>query len=115
MVGDRFVLFAGLDDVVLESIMVGATGWVSGMSNAFPREGETLFRLASAGRYDEAMSLYRWFMPLLHLDARADLVQCIKLCEHIMDPGTHRTRPPRLPLDPGETAELEAILQRARA
>ena len=59
MVGDRFVLFAGLDDVVVESIMVGAVGWVSGLSNAFPREGETLFRLARAGRYAEAMSLYR--------------------------------------------------------
>ena len=57
LVGDRFVLFAGLDDVVVESIMVGAVGWVSGLSNAFPREGETLFRLASAGRYDEALSM----------------------------------------------------------
>ena len=115
MVGDRFVLFAGLDDVVLESIMVGAVGWVSGLSNAFPREGETLFRLARAGRYDEAMSLYRWFMPLLHLDARPDLVQCIKLCEHIMGRGTHRTRPPRLALNPNETAEIEAMMKHALA
>ena len=59
MVGDRFVLFAGLDDVVVESVMMGAVGWVSGMSNAFPREGETLFRLARAGRFAEAMPLYR--------------------------------------------------------
>ena len=115
MVGDRFVLFAGLDDVVVESILVGAVGWVSGLSNAFPREGETLFRLASSGRYDEAMSLYRWFMPLLHLDARPDLVQCIKLCEHIVGRGTHRTRPPRLPLGPQETAEIEAMMKQALA
>ena len=115
MVGDRFILFAGLDDVVLESVMVGAVGWVSGMSNAFPREGETLFRLARAGRYAEAMSLYRWFMPLLHLDARPDLVQCIKLCEHIMGRGTHRTRPPRLPLRAEEAAEIEAIMKHALA
>lgn len=115
MVGDRFVLFAGLDDVVVESIMVGAVGWVSGLSNAFPREGETLFRLARAGRYAEAMSLYRWFMPLLHLDARPDLVQCIKLCEHIMGRGTHRTRPPRLALNPKETVEIEAMMKRALA
>lgn len=115
MVGDRFVLFAGLDDVVVESIMVGAVGWVSGMSNAFPREGETLFRLARAGRYAEAMSLYRWFMPLLHLDARPDLVQCIKLCEHIMGRGTHRTRPPRLPLDAKETAAIEVMMKQALA
>jgi 4-hydroxy-tetrahydrodipicolinate synthase len=115
LVGDRFILFAGLDDVVVESVMVGAVGWVSGMSNAFPREGETLFRLARAGRYAEAMSLYRWFMPLLHLDARPDLVQCIKLCEHIAGRGTHRTRPPRLPLPPKEAAELEAIMKQALA
>lgn len=113
MVGDRFILFAGLDDVVVESIMVGAVGWVSGLSNAFPREGETLFRLARAGRYAEAMDIYRWFMPLLHLDARPDLVQCIKLCEHIMGRGTHRTRPPRLALDQQETAAIEAMMQQA--
>ena len=113
MAGDRFVLFAGLDDVVVESIMVGATGWVSGLSNAFPREGETLFRLARAGRYAEAMSLYRWFMPLLHLDARPDLVQCIKLCEHIMGRGTALTRPPRLALLPHEKAEVEAMMAKA--
>ena len=115
MVGDRFVLFAGLDDVVVESVMVGAVGWVSGMSNAFPREGETLFRLARAGRYAEAMPLYEWFMPLLHLDARPDLVQCIKLCEHIMGRGTHLTRPPRLALTAAEKAEVEGLMKTALA
>jgi len=114
-VGERFVIFAGLDDVVLESVMVGAVGWVSGMSNAFPREGETLFRLARDGRYAEAMPLYEWFMPLLHLDARPDLVQCIKLCEHIMGRGTHLTRPPRLPLSAEERAQVEAIMKNALA
>lgn len=115
MVGDRFLLFAGLDDVVVESIMVGAVGWVSGLSNVFPSEGETLFRLARAGRYGDAMRLYRWFMPLLHLDARPDLVQCIKLCEHIIGRGAHHTRPPRLALNPKETAEIEAIMKHALA
>lgn len=114
-VGDRFVMFAGLDDVVVESIAVGAQGWVSGMSNAFPREGETLFRLARAGRYAEAMKLYEWFMPLLHLDARPDLVQCIKLCEEIMGRGSALTRPPRLALQDHEKAEIEALMAAALA
>jgi 4-hydroxy-tetrahydrodipicolinate synthase len=83
------------------------------MSNAFPREGETLFRLAKAGRFAEAMPLYEWFMPLLHLDARPDLVQCIKLCEHIMGRGTALTRPPRLALLPHEKAEVEAMMAKA--
>jgi 4-hydroxy-tetrahydrodipicolinate synthase len=113
MVGDRFVLFAGLDDVVVESVMLGAEGWISGMSNAFPQEGETLFRLAKAGRYEEARALYDWFMPLLHLDARPDLVQCIKLCEEIMGRGSALTRPPRLPLEGAERAEVEAIMDKA--
>jgi dihydrodipicolinate synthase/N-acetylneuraminate lyase len=110
MVGDRFVLFAGLDDVVVESVMVGAADWVSGMSNVFPREGETLFRLAKAGRYDKAMELYRWFMPLLHLDARPDLVQCIKFCEEIVHRGSAVTRPPRLALPAAEKANVEKLM-----
>jgi dihydrodipicolinate synthase/N-acetylneuraminate lyase len=112
-VGDRFVLFAGLDDVVVESVMVGAAGWVSGMSNAFPREGETLFRLARAGRFEEAMPLYEWFMPLLHLDARPDLVQCIKLCEAIAGRGSALTRPPRLALEGADKAHVEGVMAKA--
>jgi len=115
LVGDRFVMFAGLDDVVVESVLVGAVGWVSGLSNVFPREGETLFRLARARRFEELRSLYDWFMPLLHLDARPDLVQCIKLCEHLADRGTHLTRPPRLPLEGAERAAVEAIMRKAMA
>jgi 1-pyrroline-4-hydroxy-2-carboxylate deaminase len=113
MVGDRFVLFAGLDDVVVESVMLGAAGWISGMSNAFPQEGETLFRLAKAGRYQEAQALYDWFMPLLHLDARPDLVQCIKLCEEIMGRGSALTRPPRLALEGKDRAYVEEVMAKA--
>jgi 4-hydroxy-tetrahydrodipicolinate synthase len=115
LVGDRFIMFAGLDDVVVESVLVGAVGWVSGMSNVFPREGETLFRLARARRHEELRPLYDWFMPLLHLDARPDLVQCIKLCEHLAGRGTHLTRPPRLPLEGSERAAVEAIMRKAMA
>jgi dihydrodipicolinate synthase/N-acetylneuraminate lyase len=115
MVGDRFVLFAGLDDVVVESVMLGAVGWVSGMSNAFPREGETLFRLARTGRFAEAMPLYEWFMPLLHLDARPDLVQCRKLCEAIIGRATALTRPPRLPLEGADKVHVEAVMAKALA
>ncbi|MCT8352356.1 MULTISPECIES: dihydrodipicolinate synthase family protein [Photorhabdus] len=113
--GDRFILFAGLDDVVLESVAVGAEGWISGMSNAFPREGETLFRLAKQKRYEEARELYRWFMPLLHLDFRPDLVQCIKLCEEMVGRGSAITRPPRLPLEGETLVEVRAIVEKALA
>ncbi|WP_133860157.1 MULTISPECIES: dihydrodipicolinate synthase family protein [Pseudomonas] len=112
-VGDRFVLFAGLDDVVLESIAVGAEGWVSGMSNIFPTEGETIFRLAKAGRFADAMPLYEWFMPLLHLDARPDLVQCIKLCEELAGRGSALTRPPRLALPDADRAFVERLMAKA--
>jgi dihydrodipicolinate synthase/N-acetylneuraminate lyase len=113
LLGDRYIPFCGLDDVVLESVALGAVGWVSGLSNVFPREGETLFRLVSEGRLAEALPIYDWFMPLLHLDARSDLVQAIKLCEKLMGRGSDQTRPPRLPLDPAEVAEIEAIMGRA--
>jgi len=115
MTGDRFIPFCGLDDVVVESVALGAQGWVSGLSNVFPREGETLFRLAAAGRLAEVMPIYDWFMPLLHLDARSDLVQCIKLCEHIAGRGSPVTRPPRLPLEGEEKAEVERLMREAMA
>ncbi len=115
MTGDRFIPFCGLDDVVLECVALGAVGWVSGMSNVFPREGETLFRLVRDGRLAEAMPIYDWFMPLLHLDARSDLVQCIKLCENIAGRGTDLTRPPRLALDAKERAEVEEMMKKALA
>ena len=111
--GDRFIPFCGLDAVVLESVAVGAVGWVSGMANVFPRESETLFRLARGGRLTEALPLYDWFMPLLHLDARSDLVQCIKLCEHLVDRGSPLTRPPRLALEGAEKGEIEGIIKEA--
>ena len=97
--GDRFVLFAGVDDIVLESLMLGASGWVSGLTNAFPRESVALFALAKAGRYAEALAIYRWFMPLLHLDTIPTLVQCIKLAEQLMGRGSEMVRAPRLCLD----------------
>jgi 4-hydroxy-tetrahydrodipicolinate synthase len=115
LVGDRFTLFCGLDDVVLEAIMLGAVGWVSGLSNVFPKESNELFALAKAGRFDEAMAVYRWFMPLLHLDARADLVQCIKLCEAIAGRGSERTRPPRLALEGAERRQVEDVMRKALA
>ncbi|MGE0752469.1 MAG: dihydrodipicolinate synthase family protein [Variibacter sp.] len=115
MVGERFLPFCGLDDVVVESVAMGARGWVSGMSNVFPAEGERLFRLALAGRFTELMPLYQWFMPLLHLDARFDLVQCIKLCEEIAGRGSALTRPPRLALEGAEKAEVEALMRAAMA
>lgn len=114
-VGERFVLFAGLDDVVLECLALGAAGWVSGMSNVFPREGETLFRLAKAGRFAEAMPIYEWFMPLLHLDARPDLVQCIKLSEELAGRGSALTRPPRLALPDAEREVVEHLMRQALA
>src|SRR5829696_1999062 len=66
--GDRYLLFAGVDDLALESVMLGATGWVSGLVNAFPAENRLLWDLATAGKYEEAVKVYRWYMPLLHLD-----------------------------------------------
>jgi 4-hydroxy-tetrahydrodipicolinate synthase len=115
LVGDRLIPFCGLDDVVLESVALGARGWVSGLSNVFPVESNALFDLAAAGRIEEALALYRWFMPLLHLDSRPDLVQAIKYAEQIAGRGSETCRPPRLALDSSEKAEIDAVMKRALA
>jgi len=113
--GDRFTLFAGVDDIVLESLMLGAQGWVSGLTNAFPRESVALFALARAGKYTAALALYRWFMPLLHLDTIPTLVQCIKLAEQLMGRGSEMVRAPRLCLEGAERAHVEQLVRQAVA
>jgi dihydrodipicolinate synthase/N-acetylneuraminate lyase len=107
-VGDRYILFSGVDDLVLESVMLGSVGWVSGLVNAFPKESLRLWELATAGRYAEALPLYRWYTPLLHLDTHVKLVQYIKLAMAEVGLGSEMVRAPKLPI---EGAEREAILK----
>ena len=113
--GERFEVFAGLDDVALEGLMLGAKGWVSGLTSAFPEESVALVAAADRGDWEEARRIYRWFMPLLHLDAEHDLVQSIKLAEQIMGRGSERVRMPRLPLEGARRAEVIAMVEKAAA
>lgn len=113
--GERFVLFAGLDDVVFEGITLGARGWISGLTNAFPHESLALYEALRTGDLARARRIYRWFMPLLHLDAGHDLVQSIKLAEQIMGRGSERVRPPRLPLAGARREEVTRLVERAAA
>lgn len=112
---DRFVLFAGLDDVALEGLILGAQGWISGLTSAFPQESIALVAALKRGDIAGARDIYRWFMPLLHLDAEHDLVQSIKLAEQIMGRGSERVRMPRLPLTGDRRAEVTAMVEKAAA
>jgi 4-hydroxy-tetrahydrodipicolinate synthase len=111
--GDRYLLFAGVDDLALESVMLGATGWVSGLVNAFPAENRLLWDLAVAGRYEEALRVYRWYTPLLHLDTHLKLVQYIKLASAECGLGSETVRAPRLPLEGKEREEVLATIRKA--
>jgi len=112
--GDRFTLFAGLDDVAFEGLVLGAKGWVSGLTNAFPAESLAFYAAIQAGDLERARHIYRWFMPLLHLDAEHDLVQSIKLAEQIMGRGSERVRPPRLPLVGARREAVTRMVEQAR-
>lgn len=114
-VGDRYVLFGGVDDLMLESVVLGCTGWISGLVNAFPRESLRLWDLAAAGRLEEARAIYRWYMPLLHLDTHPKLVQYIKLAMAETGLGTEICRAPRLPLAGEERSRILGIIRRAVA
>jgi dihydrodipicolinate synthase/N-acetylneuraminate lyase len=111
--GDRYLLFAGVDDLALESVLLGVTGWVSGLVNAFPAENRLLWDLATAGRYDEALKIYRWYTPLLHLDTHVKLVQYIKLANAECGLGYETLRAPRLPLEGKEREDVVAIIRKA--
>ena len=115
LLGDRYKIVCGVDDLMLENVLFGAVGWVSGLTNTFPRESVEMFRLAKAGKIEEALALYRWFMPLLHLDVAIKLVQYIKLANQIAGEGKEWVRPPRLPLVGEERKKIEDIVNQALA
>lgn len=114
-VGERYRLFAGIDDLVLESVLLGATGWIAGLPIAFPREGQRLWELMQRGRWMEARKLYRWFMPLMHLDTHVKFVQYIKLAVQEAGYGSEWVRPPRLPLTGRERRDILKIIRTGRA
>jgi 4-hydroxy-tetrahydrodipicolinate synthase len=96
--GDRLKVLTGVDTLGLESVLMGADGWVAGLVCAFPAETVAIYSLARAGRIKEALAIYRWFLPLLELDINPQLVQNIKLAEVATGIGTEQVRAPRLPL-----------------
>lgn len=108
IVGDRYTIFTGVDDLALESVMLGAEGWIAGVGLAFPRENQYLWELATSGQWEKAREIYRWYMPLLHLDIPIKFVQYIKLAIQEAGLGTEWVRAPRLPL---VGSEREAILK----
>jgi 4-hydroxy-tetrahydrodipicolinate synthase len=110
--GDRYTLFCGVDDLVLESLLLGAEGWVSGLVNAFPEENKLLWDLAAAGEWQKAVEVYRWYTPLLHLDTHPKLVQYIKLASAERGFGTETVRAPRMKI---AGAERDRILNIIRA
>jgi len=113
--GERLKIFCGVDTLALESIVAGADGWVAGLVAAYPEETVAIYKLLKAGNIDQALSIYRWFMPLLELDISPQLVQNIKLAEVATGLGTENVRPPRLPLQGEERKRVLTIIEKAMA
>ena len=115
VLGDRLQIFVGVDDMIVEGVNSGAVGWVAGLTNAFPAESVELFNLARAGKKDETVALYRWFLPLLRMDTVNKFVQLIKWVQGETGTGNALTRPPRLAVEGLELAEAKAVLEKALA
>jgi 4-hydroxy-tetrahydrodipicolinate synthase len=110
--GDRFALFVGVDDLLLEAAVLGIDGWVAGAGLAFPRENQYFWKLTREGRWDEAREIYRWFSPLLRLDTHLKFVQYIKLAVQEAGLGAEWVREPRMPLVGAERERVLAIVRR---
>jgi 1-pyrroline-4-hydroxy-2-carboxylate deaminase len=110
LVGDRYALFTGVDDLVLESAVLGIDGWVAGSGIAFPRENQHFWELTRAGKWDQAREMYRWFTPLLHLDTHVKFVQYIKLAVQETGLGSEWVRAPRLPLEGSERKQILKLI-----
>jgi len=113
--GDRYQIFMGVDDLAYEGLALGCDGLLAGVGCAFPRETVALYDLMKAGRFAEALALYRWMTPLLHLDVSTKLVQNLKLIDALVGVGSEHMRRPRLPLVGEERAYVEAVVKRALA
>ncbi|WP_298310660.1 dihydrodipicolinate synthase family protein [uncultured Aquimarina sp.] len=109
--GDRLKILSGVDTLALESLLMGADGWVAGLVCAFPEETVAIYELQKAGRIKEAIAIYRWFLPLLELDINPKLVQNIKLAEVATGIGTENVRAPRLPLAGEERKKVLEIIE----
>ena len=115
LTGNRYVIFGGVDDLFLECCMLGATGWVSGLVNAFPAENKLIWDYVQAGKWEDARRVYRWYTPLLHLDTHPKLVQYIKLASAECGFGTELCRPPRLSIAGEERERILKIIRDAKA
>lgn len=113
--GDRFKILCGVDTLAMEELVMGADGWVAGLVDAFPRETVAIYRLVKAGRIEEALTIYRWFLPILELDISPQLVQNIKLAEVMTGIGTEHVRAPRHILVGAERERVIAILEQGLA
>jgi len=113
--GDRYKILCGVDTLALESLFMGADGWVAGLVDAFPKETVAIFNLAKQGRHQEALAIYRWFLPVLELDIHPKLVQYIKLAEAQTGLGTETVRQPRLPVTGEERKRILGIIHKAIA
>jgi 4-hydroxy-tetrahydrodipicolinate synthase len=113
LVGNRLRILVGVDDAIVESIYLGAVGWVAGLVNAFPKESVDLFNLAQAGEHEKAFELYSWFLPLLRMDTVPKFVQLIKQVQEEVGMGSARVRPPRLAVIGAEREETRRIIKEA--
>ena len=111
--GNRFKILCGVDTLSYESLCAGADGLVAGLVDAFPRETVAIYRMVKAGYYQDALKIYRWFLPVLELDIQPKLVQYIKLAATLTGIGTEHVRPPRLTLEGREREEILAIINEA--
>ena len=113
--GDRYKILCGVDTIAMESILMGAKGWVAGLVDSFPEETVAIFTYCKAGEWEKARAVFRWFLPLLELDISPQLVQNIKLCEQATGLGTGYVRKPRLPLEGSELKRVELIIKESLA
>jgi dihydrodipicolinate synthase/N-acetylneuraminate lyase len=111
--GDRFKVFCGVDTLIMEEVMLGADGVVGGLVDAFPKETVAIFNLVKAGRYQEAVAIYRWYLPLLELDIHPKLVQNIKLAATLAGIGSEYVRAPRMVLEGAERERVLDIINKA--
>jgi len=111
-----FQVFCGSEDLVMESYLVGATGWVSVAGNIVPGLVTKMYEHFQNGEFENAWKINDTILPLCEfLEGSGKYVQIVKRAMELHGQTGGPSRYPRLGLTQEEDQKLQQILSQITA
>ncbi|KXI53111.1 MULTISPECIES: 4-hydroxy-tetrahydrodipicolinate synthase [Bacillus] len=111
-----FQVFCGSEDLVMESYLVGATGWVSVAGNIIPGLVTKMYEHFQNGELEKAWEINDAILPLCEfLEGSGKYVQIVKRSMELHGQAGGPSRYPRLGLTEEEDQKLQMIISKIAA